>query len=202
MIINLSHVRYTVNRKRIQRMMWLKNLMAIDPQPHASQRNHEHRNLPCLPRVHLVTQPDEIQAADITNTSQVAGDHQLKGDHRLTQSIYSGWRLSNSLESSFCMDVLNEALGRRRSEIFNTDQGVQFTSRSFASRLGSVGVRISMDGKGRALDNVMWWLVPMRRVVDVDLGVVWIAEKHVPLGARRSRVTAAHALIFRPQPPE
>ncbi len=79
------------------------------------------------------------------------------------------WRLSNSLESSFCLEALNAALaGRRRPAIFNTDQGVQFTSLAFTSRLEAAGVQISMDGKGRALDNVfierLWWSVKYENV--------------------------------------
>jgi hypothetical protein len=79
-----------------------------------------------------------------------------------------GWRLSNSLESSFCREVLEEALSQRRPEICNTDQGVQFTSRTFTIRLEAAGVKISMDGKGRALDKVfikrLWWSVKYEHV--------------------------------------
>ena len=176
MMVRLSHQGYLVNRKRVQRLMRLMNLEAIYPRPKTTQRDLEHRVFPYLLRDRLVTRPDEVWAADITYIPMSQGFMYLVAIIDWYSRYVVAWRLSNSLESSFCVDVLNEALERRKPEIFNTDQGVQFTSRMFTTRLESEGVRISMDGKGRALDNVfierLWWSVKYENVYLHDYGTV------------------------------
>jgi len=157
-----------VNRKRVQRLMRLMDIEAIYPRPRTTEMCAEHRKFPYLLRERQITKPDEVWAADITYIPMSKGFMYLVAIIDWYSRYVLAWRLSNSLDSSFCMEVLNEALSRRRPEIFNTDQGVQFTSRKFTGRLEEAGVNISMDGKGRALDNVfierLWWSVKYEHV--------------------------------------
>ena len=152
-----------VNRKRVQRLMRLMDIEAIYPRPRTTESAAEHRKFPYLLRERRITKPDEVWAADITYIPMARGYMYLVAIIDWHSRYVLAWRLSNSLESSFCVEVLEEALARRRPGIFNTDQGVQFTSRMFTGRLEAAGVSISMDGKGRALDNVfierLWWSV-------------------------------------------
>jgi len=158
----------TVNRKRVQRLMRLMDIEAIYPKPKTTEVATEHRKFPYLLRGREISQPDEVWAADITYIPMQSGFMYLVAIIDWYSRYGLWWRLSNSLESSFCGEVLEEALSQRQPEIFNTDQGVQFTSRSFTGRLEAAGVKISMDGKGRALDNVfierLWWSVKYEHV--------------------------------------
>jgi putative transposase len=157
-----------VNRKRVQRLMRLMDIEAIYPRPKTTEVASEHRKYPYLLRDRQVQKADEVWAADITYIPMVSGFMYLVAVIDWYSRYVLAWRLSNSLESSFCVEVLEEALSERRPEIFNTDQGVQFTSKAFTSRLEAAGVNISMDGKGRALDNVfierLWWSVKYEHV--------------------------------------
>ena len=157
-----------VNRKRVRRLMRLMDIEAVYPRPRTTESAAEHRKFPYLLRDRVIQKPDEAWAADITYIPMASGYMYLVAIIDWYSRYVLAWRLSNSLESSFCLDVLNEALSRRRPEIFNTDQGVQFTSRMFTDRLEAAGVNISMDGKGRALDNVfverLWWSVKYEHV--------------------------------------
>ncbi len=150
----LAREGFDVNRKRVQWLMRLMGIEAIYPPPRTTESAAEHRKFPYLLRGREITRPDEVWAADITYIPMAEGFMYLVAIIDWHSRYVLAWRLSNSLESSFCVDVLEEALSQRRPEIFNTDQGVQFTSRVFTSRLEAAGVSISMDGKGRALDNV------------------------------------------------
>ncbi len=154
MMIWLKQQGTAVNRKRVQRLMRLMDIEAIYPRPRTTEIAAEHRKFPYLLRHRQITRPDEVWAADITYIPLAAGYMYLVAIIDWYSRYVLAWRLSNSLESSFCVDVLNETLSQSRPEIFNTDQGVQFTSRVFTGRLEAAGVNISMDGKGRALDNV------------------------------------------------
>jgi putative transposase len=157
-----------VNRKRVQRLMRLMDIEAIYPRRKTTAAASEHRKYPYLLRDRTITQPDEVWAADITYLPMINGFMYLVAVIDWYSRYVLAWRLSNSLESSFCVEVLEEALSQRRPEIFNTDQGVQFTSKAFTGRLEAAGVNISMDGKGRALDNVfierLWWSVKYEHV--------------------------------------
>ena len=168
MTVWLTQAGFAVNRKRVQRLMRLMDIEAIYPRPRTTEIASEHRKFPYLLRDREITQPDEVWAADITYIPMANGYMYLVAIIDWYSRYVIAWRLSNSLESSFCVDVLNEALSQRRPKIFNTDQGVQFTSRVFTSRLEAAGVSISMDGKGRALDNVfierLWWSVKYEHV--------------------------------------
>lgn len=158
-----------VNRKRVQRLMRVMDLEAIYPKPRLSQRDVRQRIYPYLLRDLQVERPNQVWAADITYVPMWRGFMYLVAIVDWHSRYVLSWRLSNSLESSFCVEALEEALaGRPRPEIFNTDQGVQFTSQAFTERLSRVGVSISMDGRGRALDNVfverLWWSVKYEHV--------------------------------------
>ena len=154
MTVWLAYEGFEVNRKRVQRLMRLMGIEAIYPRPRTTESIAEHRKFPYLLRDRKITKPDEVWAADITYIPMASGFMYLVAIIDWYSRCVLAWRLSNSLESSFCVDVLEEALSQRHPEIFNTDQGVQFTSRIFTGRLEAAGVKISMDGKGRALDNV------------------------------------------------
>jgi putative transposase len=109
---------------------------------------------PYLLRNLEITRPDQVWSADITYVPLRSGYLYLTAILDWHSRHVLAWRLSNSLDADFCLEALDEALAHGRPEIFNTDQGVQFTSREFTGRLEAAGVRISMDGRGRALDNV------------------------------------------------
>ena len=143
-----------VNRKRVQRLMRLMGLEAIYPKPRTTVAGRGHKVYPYLLRNLEITRPNQVWSADITYVPLRSGYLYLMAVLDWYSRYVLAWRLSNSLDSDFCVAALEEALGRSRPEIFNTDQGVQFTSREFTGRLQEAAVSISMDGRGRALDNV------------------------------------------------
>jgi len=143
-----------VNRKRVQRLMALMGLQAIYPRPRLSAAGPGHRVYPYLLRGVAVERPDQVWSADITYVPLPSGFMYLAAVIDWFSRYVVAWRLSNTLDGDFCLDLLDEALGRGTPEVFNTDQGAQFTARAFTARLEAVGVRVSMDGRGRCLDNV------------------------------------------------
>jgi putative transposase len=143
-----------VNRKRVQRLMRLMGLEAIYPKPRLSARGKGHRIYPYLLRGLTIERPDQVWSADITYLPMASGFMYLAATIDWYSRYVVAWRLSNPLHGPFCTGMLDEALGRGRPEMFNTDQGVQFTAEAFTGRLGSSGVAVSMDSRGRALDNV------------------------------------------------
>ncbi len=143
-----------VNEKRVRRLLRTMGLMALYPGPKTSQPAPMHRIYPYLLREVPITQPDLVWSTDITYIRLTHGFCYLMAIMDWFSRYVLAWRLSNSLETHFCLEALEEALERRRPVIFNTDQGAQFTSLEFTSRLEQQGVQISMDGRGRALDNV------------------------------------------------
>jgi putative transposase len=143
-----------VNRKRVQRLMRAMRLEAIYPKPRTTLAGAGHKIYPYLLRNVTVARPNQVWSADITYVPLRCGFLYLTAILDWYSRYVLAWRLSNSLDSDFCVEALAEALRRGRPEIFNSDQGVQFTSREFTGRLESAAVAISMDGRGRALDNV------------------------------------------------
>jgi putative transposase len=143
-----------VNRKRVQRLMRVMGLEAIYPKPRLSAPGRGHRIYPYLLRDVAVTRPDQVWSTDITYVPLRAGFMYLAAVLDWYSRYVIAWRLSNTLDGSFCLEMVEEALGRGRPEIFNTDQGVQFTAQAWTGRLEAAGVAVSMDGKGRCLDNV------------------------------------------------
>ena len=154
MTVWLESVGRVVNRKRIQRLMRLMGIEALYPQPRTTQRNAEHRVFPYLLRDVEIVRPDQVWSTDITYVPMPRGFMYLTAVIDWYSRYVLSWRLSNSLEGSFCLEVLEEALQGGQPEIFNTDQGVQYTAAAFTGRLQRAGILVSMDGRGRALDNV------------------------------------------------
>jgi putative transposase len=143
-----------VSRKRVQRLMRLMNLQAIYPKRRTTVPGAGHKIYPYLLRGMVVSRPNQAWGADITYVPLRHGFLYLMAILDWYSRYVLSWRLSNTLDGEFCLEALEEALQIARPEIFNTDQGAQFTSRAFTGRLESAGVAISMDGRGRALDNV------------------------------------------------
>ena len=143
-----------VNRKRVQRLMRLMGLEALYPKPRLSQGGQGHRIFPYLLRGVTVARPDQVWSTDITYVPLTTGFMYLAAIIDWYSRYVLAWRLSNTLDGSFCLEMLEEALHQGRPEIFNTDQGVQFTAEAFTGRLEAAGVQVSMDGRGRCLDNV------------------------------------------------
>src|SRR5271166_4406810 len=143
-----------VNRKRVQRLMRLTGLEAIYPKPKLSAAGRGHRIYPYLLRDVSIDRPDQVWSTDIPYVPLARGFMYLAAIIDWYSRYVLAWRLSNTLDGSFCLDMLEEALSRGKPEVFNTDQGVQFTAEAWTSRLQSAGVAVSMDGRGRCLDNV------------------------------------------------
>jgi putative transposase len=144
----------TVNRKRVQRLMAKMGLEALHPGPRTTVAVTGGRAYPYLLRDRVLTHIDEVWSSDITYVPMKRGFMYLTVVIDWFSRYVLSWRLSNTLDGSFCLEALDEALSRGRPEIFNTDQGSQFTSREYTGRLEGVGVAVSRDGRGRALDNV------------------------------------------------
>jgi putative transposase len=143
-----------VNRKRVQRLMRLMGLEATYPKPRLSAAGRGHRIYPYLLRGVSIERPDQVWSTDITYIPLLHGFMYLAAIIDWYSRFVVAWRLSNTLDGSFCLEMLEEGLSRGRPEVFNTDQGVQFTAEAFTGRLQSAGVAVSMDGRGRCLDNV------------------------------------------------
>jgi len=154
MTVWLQSLREEVNRKRVQRLMRKMGLEAIYAKPRLSAGGKEHKIYPYLLRNVQVTRPNQVWATDITYVRLSQGFMYLVAILDWYSRYVLSWRLSNSLEETFCIEALEEALGWQRPEIFNSDQGVQFTSQAFTARLEERGVAISMDGRGRVFDNI------------------------------------------------
>ncbi len=143
-----------VNRKRVQRLMRLMGLEAIYPKPRLSVPGQGHKVFPYLLRDVKVERVDQVWSTDITYVPMTTGFMYLAAVIDWYSRYVIAWRLSNTLDGSFCLEILDEALATGRPEVFNTDQGTQFAAEAWTSRLLSAGVAVSMDGKGRCLDNV------------------------------------------------
>ena len=143
-----------VNRKRVQRLMRIMGLEAIYPRPRTTMRNPDHEIHPYLLRGVTIDRRDQVWSTDVTYLPLEDGYMFLAAVIDWHSRFVLSWRLSNTLDGRFCLEALDAALEGGRPEIFNTDQGCQFTARAFTGRLKEEGVAISMDGRGRALDNV------------------------------------------------
>jgi putative transposase len=151
----LKRQEHPVNRKRVQRLMRLMGLESMAPQPSTSDPTPEHPVYPYLLRGLRIDRINQVWAADITYIPLARGFAYLVAVIDWYSRRVLAWRLSNTMETSFCIEALQEALARFGSpEIFNTDQGAQFTAESFTSALRARGIKISMDGKGRFVDNI------------------------------------------------
>src|SRR5262245_29375335 len=143
-----------VNRKRVQRLMAVMGLEGLDPRRRTTVATADGRLYPYLLRDRVLTRADEVWSSDITYVPMRRGFMYLTAVIDWYSRYVLSWRLSNTLEGRFCLEALDEALARGKPEIFNTDQGSQFTSHEYTGRLEEAGVAVSRDGRGRALDNV------------------------------------------------
>ncbi len=144
-----------INRKRMQRLMRQMGIAALGPKPRTTRPAPGHKVFPYLLRGLVIDRPNQVWAADITYLPIGRGFLYLVAIMDWASRAVLAWRLSNTMDSSFCVEALEEALARFGvPEIFNTDQGSQFTSTAFTGVLAEAGVRISMDGRGRWMDNV------------------------------------------------
>jgi Transposase and inactivated derivatives len=144
-----------VNRKHVQRLMRLMGIVALVPRPGTSKPAPGHKIYPYLLRGVAITEPNHVWATDITYIPMQHGFLYLVAVIDWASRAVLAWRLSNTMDTRFCIDALDEALARYGApRIFNTDQGSQFTSEAFTGRLITAGVAISMDGRGRFLDNI------------------------------------------------
>jgi putative transposase len=143
-----------VNRKRVQRLMRVMGLHVIYRRPRTSLPAPDHKIYPYLLRDMKITRPNQVWAADITYIPMARGFLYLVAIIDWYSRYVLSWRLSNTLDAGFCVEALEEALRKGRPEIFNTDQGSQFTGEAFTGLLKQRGIRISMDGKGSYNDNL------------------------------------------------
>ena len=146
---------WVINRKRVRRLMRMMGLRALGPKPCTSKPAPGHKIYPYLLRHLVIARPNQVWCADVTYIPMARGFLYLVAVMDWASRAVLSWRLSNTFDADFCVRALDEALARfGRPEIFNTDQGSQFTSAAFTGRLLAAGIRISMDGRGRWLDNV------------------------------------------------
>jgi putative transposase len=169
-----------VNRKRVQRLMRLMGIEAIYRKRRTTCPGAGHKIYPYLLRDVEITRPNQVWSTDITYVPMQQGFLYLVAVMDWYSRHVLSWRLSNTLDGSFCLEALEEALALNKPKIFNTDQGSQFTSSSFTGCLERHGVQISMDGRGRALDNVfierLWRSVKYEEVYLKDYRDGWEAE--------------------------
>ena len=154
MALWLNEQGFLVNRKRVQGLMRRMGIAAIYPKPNLSKASKRHKVYPYLLRGVRILRPNHVWSTDITYIRMNAGFIYLTAVIDWYSRYVLSWRLSNSLETEFCLEALEEALSIGCPEIFNTDQGAQFTCEKFTTVLIRREIAISMDGKGRALDNV------------------------------------------------
>src|SRR5210317_1646294 len=159
---HLRRLGYKINRKRVQRLMRIMGLEAIYPKPKTSRPHPEHKVYPYLLRTLKIDRHNQVWAADITYIPMCHGFMYLVAIMDWHSRKVLSWRLSNTLDADLCVEALEEAIRHYgRPEIFNTDQGSQFTSDGFTSVLKNHNIQISMDGRGRFHDNIfverLWW---------------------------------------------
>lgn len=153
--IMLSDNGLRVNRKRVKRLMGVMGLQALGPKPNTSKKAKGPAVFPYLLKGLAIDRPNQVWAADITYIPIGRGFLYLVAVMDWASRAVLAWRLSNTMETGFCLEALDEALARHgKPKIFNTDQGSQFTSAAFTGKLIAHGIRISMDGRGRYLDNI------------------------------------------------
>jgi putative transposase len=147
---------HKVNRKRVQRLMQKMGIQSVAPKPGTSQRHPDHKVYPYLLRDLVINRPDQVHCSDITYIRMPGGFVYLTAVMDWHSRFVLSWEVSVSMEAEFCVSALERSLRLYGApEIFNTDQGSQYTGKEFTDTLKEHGVKISMDGKGRAMDNIM-----------------------------------------------
>lgn len=172
-----------VNRKRIQRLMRIMGIQAIGPHRRTTIPNKNHRVFPYLLRDVVVNRVNQVWGTDITYIPLRRGFLYLVAVLDWHSRYVLSWRLGNTMETSFCLEAVEQALAIGKPEIFNTDQGSQFTSNEFTGRLQELGVAVSMAGKGRAYDNILverlWRTVKYEEVYLHDYADGWEAGQRL-----------------------
>jgi putative transposase len=181
----LANSGWEVNRKRVQRLMRLMGIAGATPKRSTTKPTKGHRIFPYLLRNVAISHPDQVWSTDITYVPLRHGFVYLTAVMDWYSRYVLSWRLSNRLEGSFCLEALDEALKHGKPEVFNTDQGTQFTSEAFVNRLLDRSVAVSMDGRGRALDNVfierLWRSVKYQEIYLRDYTTVADVEEGLNL---------------------
>ena len=155
LVLELAKDGHKVNRKHVQRLMRSMGIVALVPRPGTSKPAPGHKIYPYLLRDMTILEPNHVWASDITYIPMAHGFLYLVAVMDWASRAVLAWRLSNTMDMNFCVAALEEALARYGTpKIFNTDQGSQFTSQAFTGRLTAAGVAISMDGRGRFMDNI------------------------------------------------
>jgi len=154
MAASLLRQGYNANRKRVQRLMRIMGIEAVYQKPRISKAEPLAKKYPYLLRGLIITHPNQVWGTDITYIRMPRGFLYLVAVMDWHSRYVLSWKLSNTLESMFCIEALQQALEHGQPEIFNSDQGCQFTSREFTGVLLAANIRISMDGRGRAFDNL------------------------------------------------
>jgi putative transposase len=175
---------YDIGRKKVKKYYQIMGIEAVYPKMNLSRRNQAHKVYPYLLRDLEITYPNQVYCADITYIRLRQGFVYLVAIMDWHSRYILSWRVSINLENEFCVNALNEALlVHGKPDIFNTDQGVQFTSKDFTKVLESEAIKISMDGKGRALDNVFierfWRSIKQEKIYRLDLETVEEAKKAI-----------------------
>ena len=164
----LRQAGYNYNKKRVARLMGKMNIRSVLPKPKTTQRGDGHKVYPYLLKGYKIDRPNEVWATDITYIPMHHGFMYLSAVMDWHSRFVLSWKLSNTLELHFCIEALREAFEWGQPRIFNSDQGAQFTSTAFTSELLSRNIQISMDGKGRAIDNIfverLWWSVKYEHI--------------------------------------
>jgi putative transposase len=157
-----------INHKRVHRLMRLMRIRSVLPAPDTSQPNKTHKIYPYLLNDLVINRPNQVWATDITYIPMAKGFMYLVAVMDWHSRFVLSWQLSSSMEVSFCLEALEEAWKFGQPQVFNSDQGAQFTSLPFTSSLLEKDIRISMDGKGRALDNRfverLWWTLKYEHI--------------------------------------
>ncbi len=176
MTTHLRRLGHEVNPKRVRRLLRTMGLQAVYPQPKLSQPNPEHKIFPYLLRDVEIERCDQVWSTDITYIRLEKGFVYLMAIIDWYSRYVLNWALSTTLEADFCIEALSETLAQGRCEIFNTDQGSQFTTPRFTTLLLDKDIQVSMDGRGRALDNVfverLWRSVKQEKVYLHDFRTV------------------------------
>jgi putative transposase len=167
---------HPVNHKRVARLMAKMGLQAIYPRPKTTIAHPQHKKYPYLLRGLAINHPNQVWASDITYVPMVKGFMYLVAIMDWFSRFVVAWQLSNTLDGNFCLMTLRQALRQGHPEIFNTDQGVQFTAHDFVHELENATIRVSMDGRGRFVDNIfverLWRTVKYEDIYIKDYATV------------------------------
>ena len=210
MTVCLRNLGFLINRKRVQRWMRQMGLAGMAPGPHTSKPHPEHQVYPYLLRGLVIERPGHVWSTDITYIRLKQGFVYLVAIMDWYSRKVLSWRISNTMDTAFCVDCLEEALQRYGApEIFNSDQGSQFTSEAFVGVLKAHDVQISMDGRGRALDNIfverLWrsvkyediYLKAYAGVPELLIGLTEYFERYNTLRPHQSLGYATPDLVYR-----